>query len=407
MGTLVHIKLFAHDTQQAREAFAAAFARITQLDEALSDYKPDSELNRLCAAPGGRPVTVSSDLFGVLAAAQELAEKTAGEFDVTLGPVIRLWRQARKDGRPPDAAALQEASARCGYHKLRLDRAQSTVTLGAAGMQLDLGGIAKGYAADAALETLRGLGIRRALVALSGDIVCGDPPPGKRGWRIGADPLPEPGTALPSVLELSNAAVSTSGDIEQHLDSGGKRYSHIVDPATRQGITSRIGVTVVAPRGVHADSLATAVSLLGVERGLRLIERQANTAALLAVRKDGKTTLRESKRFHHFVASTDTTKGAKSNEASDRGAGGSPRAGLAQRRERTRPSLASRFPEPSAAEAQRAAAAEIRDPIRVCARWGQSPRFALRSFRGLRNSQAAKHGDCPPPAGIAPYPREI
>jgi thiamine biosynthesis lipoprotein len=302
MGTLVRIQLFAANQQQAREAFRAAFERIAQLDAILSDYKPDSELNRLCRAPAGRPVTVSEDLFRVLAASQELAEQTAGAFDVTLGPVIRLWRQARNDNRPPDATALHEASTRCGYGKMHLDPQRRGVTLDAPGMQLDLGGIAKGYAADAALEALRELGIRSALVALSGDIVCGDPPPGRRGWRIATDPLPEPGAGFAAVLELSNAAVSTSGDAEQHLDSNGERYSHIVDPATRQGITSRIGVSVVAPCGVQADGLATAVSLLGVERGLALIEQRTGTAALTAVRQNGQTSLVESARFRRFAA---------------------------------------------------------------------------------------------------------
>lgn len=339
MGTLVRIKLFAADEHQARSSFRAAFDRIAQLDAILSDYKPESELNRLCRAPAGRPVAVSEDLFRVLAASQELAVQTGGAFDVTLGPVIRLWRQARKENRLPGAAALQEASTRCGYRKMHLDAQQRAATLDEPGMQLDLGGIAKGYAADAALEILRGRGIRSALVAISGDIVCGDPPPGKRGWKIAADPLPEkvsrnrgtvtsatrksrgisvdlparltvpdfltpsePGAGFAPVLELSNAAISTSGDAQQHLDAGGERYSHIIDPATGQGITSGIGVTVIAPRGMQADGLATAVSLLGVERGIKLIDEQPETAALIAVRENGNTRVVESSRFQHFVA---------------------------------------------------------------------------------------------------------
>jgi thiamine biosynthesis lipoprotein len=307
MGTLVRIKLFTENEQQARAAFRAAFERIAELDAMLSDYKPDSELNRVSRAPAGRPVTVSEDLFRVLAASQQLAGQTAGAFDITLGAVIRLWRGARKENRLPDAAALREASARCGYGKLHLDEQQRTATLDEPGMQLDLGGIAKGYAADAALAILRGLGIGSALVAIGGDIVCGDPPPGKRGWKIAAEPLPQ-GFAATSlvwgaggpVLELSNAAVSTSGDAEQHLDWNGARYSHIVDPATGQAITSRIGVTVVAPRGIQADSLATALSVLDAARALALIDQQPETAALIAVRENGKAQLLESASFRRF-----------------------------------------------------------------------------------------------------------
>jgi thiamine biosynthesis lipoprotein len=302
MGTLVHIQLFTADEQTARTAFRAAFDRIAQLDEILSDYKPESELNRLCRQPAGQPVPVSQDLFHVLAASQQLATQTDGTFDVTLGPVIRLWRQARKTNRLPDDAALQDASRRCGYRKLRLDAERRAVTLAEPGMQLDLGGIAKGYAADAALNTLRELGVERALVAISGDIVCGDAPPGKRGWKIAADPAAEPEGGPALALELSNAAVSTSGDAVQHLDSGGERYSHIIDPKSGKGITSRIGVTVVAPRGIQADGLATAVSLLGLERGLELIGRHENTAALIAIRENGKPQLVESPRLRGLIA---------------------------------------------------------------------------------------------------------
>ena len=305
MGTLVRIQLFTVDQQRAREAFRIAFERIAQLDTILSDYQPESELNRLCRAPAGKSVTVSKDLFRVLAASQQLAGQTGGAFDVTLGPVVRLWRQARKLNRLPGAEVLREAAARSGYGKLRLDPGRRAVTLSEPGMQLDLGGIAKGYAADAALLALRELGIRRALVAISGDIACGDPPPGKDGWRIAADPLPQPGGAFRSVLQLSNAAVSTSGDAEQYLDTNGRRYSHIVDPATRQGMTSRIGVTVVAPKGMEADGLATAVSLLGIERGLELIEQRPGTGALIAVGEAGKSRRLESATFHRFVAPQD------------------------------------------------------------------------------------------------------
>uniref|UniRef100_Q01TF1 FAD:protein FMN transferase n=1 Tax=Solibacter usitatus (strain Ellin6076) TaxID=234267 RepID=Q01TF1_SOLUE len=272
MGTLVRIKLYAESDQQAAPAFRAAFDRIAQLDSALSDYKPDSELNRVCRSPAGHPVKADPDLFRVLAASVALSEETGGAFDVTLGPVIRLWRRARLDHRLPSSEALADAASRSGYRKLHLDASARTVMLDLPGMQLDLGAIAKGYAADAALSLLADLGIRRALVAASGDLAIGDPPPGRRGWRVGVDPRGSD-DGFERVLELSNAAVSTSGDAEQYLEIGGQRYSHIVDPATNIGITRPIAVTVVAAKGIDADSLATAVSVLGAERGLALIRR--------------------------------------------------------------------------------------------------------------------------------------
>jgi thiamine biosynthesis lipoprotein len=286
MGTLVRIKLYADGARQAKAAFRAAFDRIAQLDDLLSDYKPASELNRICRTAVARPVAAGADLFRVLEASQKLAGETGGAFDVTLGPVIRLWRQARNTNRLPDSAVLREAAGRCGYRKLHLDRAQHTVMLDQAGMQLDAGGIAKGYAADAALSVLAQLGIRSALVAASGDLAFGDPPPGQHGWRIGVDSLDRPEAAFTRVLELSNAAVSTSGDREQHVDIEGTRYSHIIDPVTGMGLSRSIlvpgiTVTIVARHGVDADGLATAVSVLGGERGIAFIERQAGVAALV------------------------------------------------------------------------------------------------------------------------------
>ncbi len=128
---------------------------------------------------------VSKDLFAVLARSQELAEATGGAFDITQGPVIRLWRDARKTARVPDRAALQDAASRSGFRKLHLDAAHRTVTLDMAGMALDVGAIGKGYAASEAIEVLGGLGVRSALVAVSGDLAFSDAPPGQRGWRIG------------------------------------------------------------------------------------------------------------------------------------------------------------------------------------------------------------------------------
>src|SRR5579885_309630 len=202
MGTLVRIKLYAAGEAEAQHAFRAAFDRIAQLDQVFSDYQPESELNRLCRAAAGRPVTVSRDLLRVLAASQQLAEESGGAFDITLGPVIRLWRQARREGKAPQEAALREAAARSGYRKLHLDLATGTAMLDQPGMQLDLGGIAKGDAADAALEVLAHLGIRRALVAVSGDLAFGDPPPDQAGWKIGIDPSDHADREWMRVLEL-------------------------------------------------------------------------------------------------------------------------------------------------------------------------------------------------------------
>ena len=270
MGTAARIVLYAVDKEQADRAFQAAFARIRQLDSALSDYKPDSELNRLCREGWRKPVRVSSDLFRALDAAQALARETGGAFDITAGPVIRLWRDARRKGERPEAGQWDAARALTGYHKLTLVPASRSATLQLPGMHLDLGGIAKGYAADEALLVLRRHGIRRALVAVGGDIVLGDPQKGEAGWRVGIEHSGAPGFS--KVLRVANCAVSTSGDAEQFLDSSGVRYSHIVDPRTGIALRNQSAVTVVAPDGITADSLATAISVLGMPRGKALAQ---------------------------------------------------------------------------------------------------------------------------------------
>jgi thiamine biosynthesis lipoprotein len=284
MGTLFRMKLYAADAEQAKAAFHAAFARVAELDDLLSDYNPASELNRLSRTAVGRPLPASRDLVDVLTAAQRLAEESGGAFDVTLGPVIRLWREARRTHRAPEPGALAIAASHTGFQKLHVDRAAGTVLLDQAGMQLDVGGIAKGYAADAALAALRDLGIGSARVAARGDLAIGDAPPGQPGWKVGIDSLDSANAPFAQILCLHNAAVSTSGASEQHADIGGKRYSHIINPATRAGLTQDVTVTVIAPSGAEADGSATALSILGVERGLRFADDHPGMSALFIVR---------------------------------------------------------------------------------------------------------------------------
>jgi len=283
MGTLVRIQLYAADAERAKAGFHAAFERIAQVDAALSDYRTDSEASRLCASAIGKPVSIGPDLFAVLTAALQMAEETGGAFDVTIGPVTLLWRQARRERRLPQPATLREAMARTGYRKVHLDAAAHTVTMDQAGMRLDFGAIGKGYAADAALAALADLGIRKALVAASGDLAIGDPPPGRRGWSVGIDGPGESTDAFTRRLEICNAAVSTSGAREQYLETGGVKYSHIVDPASGMGLTQPITVAVAARRGIDADSWSTALSVLGERRGMQLLERHPGIAALFSV----------------------------------------------------------------------------------------------------------------------------
>jgi thiamine biosynthesis lipoprotein len=302
MGTLFRIKLYAKSEAQAQSAFRAAFDRVSRLDETLSDYKPHSELSTIAWTSVRHPVPVSDDLFRVLSAAQKMAERTDGAFDITVGALTHLWRESRKTGRVPNSQELQSAVRRCGFRKLHLNSAKQSVSVNMPGMELDAGGIAKGYAADEALLVLRHSGVTQALVAASGDLALGDPPPGKAGWLVGVDSLDSAGQPFTRVLSLANAAVSTSGDSEQYMDKGGKRYSHILDPRTGMALTNQLTATVVAPTSTEADAAATAVSVLGRDEGLIFIEKQTGMAALFVDRAATPAKVTASRRFNRLPA---------------------------------------------------------------------------------------------------------
>lgn len=283
MGTTARLVLYAPSEDAARTAADAAFARIAALDATLSDYRPDSELLRLTGQAPGRPIAVSEDLLAILVPAQRLAVSSHGAFDVTVGPLSKLWRRARRQVELPAEHDLRAARAVSGHALLSVDPTARTVTLARGGMALDPGGIAKGYAADQALAALRRHGAGTALVGLGGDLAIGDAPAGTAGWLVALAGM-EPGTGAPSSpLRLANAGVSTSGDTEQWVEIAGRRYSHIVDPGTGLGVTERRVVSVVAADAMTSDMLATALSVMEVEAGLALADSIPGAAAQLGV----------------------------------------------------------------------------------------------------------------------------
>ncbi len=300
MGTAFTIVLYTGDEATARRASGAAFGRIADLDRTLTDYDPESELMRLSEKAGGSPVEVGPDLYEVLARSKTLWERSEGAFDVSIAPVVRLWRRARREKKLPDPDLLARARSLVGSDAIRLDPERRTVQLLRPGMKLDVGGIAKGYASEEAIKVLKRQGVKSALVAGSGDIVVSDPPPGRAGWTIAVAPLrPEPAGEGRTIL-LKNAAVSTSGDAEQFVEIDGVRYSHVLDPKTGLGLTERRSVTVIAPDGATADGLDTAACILGPDRGLALIESTPGAAGLFVrITPDGQE-VRESKGWLAF-----------------------------------------------------------------------------------------------------------
>ena len=298
MGLSFRVTLYAEDEAAAKAAADAAFERVAVLNSILSDYDPDSEISRLSRTAGqGKVVPVSGDLWRVLERGQAMAARTDGAFDVTVGPLVNLWRRARRKNELPSAELIAEMRARVGYRNLRLDPSRRTAELLVPEMRLDVGSIGKAYAVDAALVVLKQRGFPRALVGGSGDMVAGDPPPGQPGWRIEVAPLDTPNAPPPQIVYLKNRSIATSGDVFQRVEIGGKRYSHIVDPHTGLGLTDHALVTALAPDCFTANSFSTAVSVLGPERGLRFVEGTPDVSTLIVRKPDERIEFVESSRW--------------------------------------------------------------------------------------------------------------
>ena len=308
MGTIFRIELYSAESAQASKAAEAAFARAEELEQIMSDYRADSELMQLAREGSSGPVPVSSDLYDVLAKSLWTSQLSGGVFDVSIGPLVDLWRSARVSRRLPDPGEITRSKALVDYHNIEMDPAHHTVYLRRSGMKLDLGAIGKGYAADQMLAALQSQGIERAMVVAGGEVVVGEPPPGTSAWKINIDTAGANADSPPCTLLLRRAAVSTSGDEHQFLDLNGHRYSHVINPITGWALEGESSTTVIARDSTTADALATAFSLMPVADGIRVAESLPGVSAFW-VRRAGK----DWKYFtsHDFPTSCQRLKGRK------------------------------------------------------------------------------------------------
>lgn len=305
MGVPFRIVLYAESQAVADTAARAAFARVAELNQVFSDYEDDSELTKLSRTSGsGQAVKVSDELWRLLVVAQEMSRRSDGAFDITVGPLVQMWRRARRQRELPTPEVIAETKARVGWQKLVLDTRGHTAKLLVPNMRLDLGSIAKGRALDEALRVLRRHGLPRALVTGSGDMAIGDPPPGRTGWRIELAPLDAPGAPPTRFLSLRNCGFATSGDLFQHVELGGKRYSHIVDPRTGIGMTDHSLVVVIALDCLTANSFSTTTCVVGPQRGLALVESTRGASARVVRKPSEVVEATESRGFARFYEST-------------------------------------------------------------------------------------------------------
>jgi thiamine biosynthesis lipoprotein len=261
MATRFSIVCYTDDQATAQKAADAAFAIGDKVNEVASDYLPKSELSQLASKPVGQLIQITPLFYDLLEYSRAISEMTQGTFDPTLGPLTRLWRETRMHKRLPDPEKLKTAREAVGWKNFSLDEKSSSVTLHQKNMVFDLGGIAKGYAADLMLESLIAAGLPQSMITAGGDIRLGSPPPGREGWNVAVQTFDQ--NRRDEIITLSNTAVSTSGDLYQSVEIDGVKYSHVLDPKTGLGLTKRIAATVIADSAKLSDAMATAACVMG------------------------------------------------------------------------------------------------------------------------------------------------
>ena len=303
MGTYGKIRVRADSADRTRQAVAAAQEALAKADSFFSTYRQDSDLGRVNQLGHNQAVPVKPETYELLTDALAYGRGTNGAFDITIAPLLALWKHAASEDRLPSPEELAEARRRVGYGKVALDPGPpATVRLAVEGMKLNVDAIAKGRAVDWALDALRQAGAPAALVEIGGEIGCF----GTNAWRIGIqDPWVKDheNPLVPRVrwvLELRNAAVATSGNYRRFFTIGGRGYSHIIDPATGKPADVVPSVTVIAPKTADADAIATALSVMGPDAGLAWVESMPGVEAMLVLGEPEHEVLRRSSGFARY-----------------------------------------------------------------------------------------------------------
>ena len=289
MGCAYSIVAYGDDAQALPQVVEEAFDEVDRIDRLMSHYRPESPLSHLNREAAHAPVEVEPELFDFIAECLRYSRESDGAFDVTVGPLMKAWGFFQGDGRVPDDAELAEVRGRVGYAHVVLDAAHRTIRFDQAGVELDLGGIAKGYAVDRAVSVLRSRNVAAALVSAGGSTIFGlGAPPGRRGWDVKVqDPLDPRRVAL--TVRLKNRALSVSGSAFKSFESGGVRYSHVMDPRTARPVPGRLAVAVLTETGTAGDALDNAFFVLGVEKSRAYLKRLPPTEVVFFEPRGGRT----------------------------------------------------------------------------------------------------------------------
>jgi FAD:protein FMN transferase len=277
MGTAIHVELWGDEPQAAERAIDAVMAEMHRIDRLMSPYKSDSELSRINRDAARKPVVVGAELFGLIERSLQFSRLSDGAFDITFAGVGHLYDY--RQCVAPDAAALERARQAVGWQHLELDTRARSVRFGRDGMRIDLGGFAKGYVVDTSIAILKRLGVQHAVVAAGGDShVMGD----RRGrpWSIAVRD-PRDAQRVVAVLPLQDTSISTSGDYERYFERNGVRHHHLIDPRTGTSPSALRSVTILADDGLTSEALSKCLFVMGLERGMRLIESQRGADAVV------------------------------------------------------------------------------------------------------------------------------
>jgi thiamine biosynthesis lipoprotein len=283
MGTSIQIQTFGGDERLRARAIDETFAVFAEIDRLMSNYREDSELSAVNRRAAAQAVPVSDPLFSVFQAAQDVSERSNGAFDVTVGPLVALWGFHDKKPHIPTPTELATVRPLIGYRNVMLDADHHTIRFARAGMSIDLGGIAKGFAVELAGNVLRGYGLDGFIDAGGNQYLVGAPP-GKRSWTVGIK-SPDVRDRLLGAVDTTETSVSTSSNDANYLTVGNRTYGHILDPHTLQPSDAALSVTIFSRDGTLADALSKAAFVLGPRAGIELIDSIAGVSGVIAYRK--------------------------------------------------------------------------------------------------------------------------
>jgi len=279
MGTYMEVRAIG---RRAPTALEKVFARLREIEERMTQHSSGSEIAAVNAKAGSEPVRVSEDTFFVIEKALEYSRLTGGVFDPTIQPIVKLWQIGSPEARVPSPAEIEANLPLVDYRAVQLDPTQKSVFLPKAGMGLDLGGIAKGYAADEAVAILKAHGIKKAIINLGGNVYVLGTNLNNEPWRIGIQDPENQRNQYIAIVRTQDSTLVTSGPYERFLKVGDTVYHHILDPTTGYPAdTGLLSVTIVASKSIDADALSTSVFALGREAGLELINNLAGVEAVV------------------------------------------------------------------------------------------------------------------------------